>query len=199
MIGDERRELDQRLDVTGLGAPCARRPRPRVHLLDPVCLLRAEAQPEPRADLVVEVRHQRVVARAALVDPSLRRERVEIADELRLGRRVAGRLDPDVRAPGLIVLSRPEEEPGHLPVAERDRARRVFLRPQRGDLRAGRVGVLEPLREQRLGGAVLTMPGRQQRLPPRRGGPPQTHESRGGSPADRNGPTRRMRGAGCNA
>ena len=114
------------------------------------------------SDLVVERRHDGVVARAALVDPALRRECVEIANDLGLGGRVPGRLDPDVRAPGLIVLARPEEKPDQLAVAERDGARRVFLRPQRGDLCASRAGILEPLREQRLGRAVRTMPGRQQ-------------------------------------
>ena len=162
MVGDQRRKLEQRLDVALLRAPCAGRPHPLVHLPDPVCLLRAEAQPEPGFDLVVELRHQGVVARAALVDPPLRREGVEIADDLGLLHRVSGRLDPDVRSPR---LRRPfASRAGTRPRVrrERDRARRLLLRPQRRHLSTSRVGILEPLREQRLGGAVCPMPGREQ-------------------------------------
>ena len=60
-------------------------------------VLRAEAQPEPGFDVIVERGHQRVLARTAFVDPPLRRERVEIADDLGFEDGVAGRLDPDVR------------------------------------------------------------------------------------------------------
>src|SRR5207249_10165950 len=107
---------------------------PRVHLRDPMCPLCAEAEPEPRSDLAVKSRYQGVVARAAFVDPPLRRECVEIADEPGPVHCVAGGLDPDVRSPPLIVLSRREEEPDHLPLPEPDRARRVFPRPPRRHL-----------------------------------------------------------------
>ena len=72
VIGDQRRELDQRLDVAVLCPPYAGRPRALVHLRDAVRLLRAETQPKPRFQLGLERRYQGVVARAAFVDPALR-------------------------------------------------------------------------------------------------------------------------------
>ena len=101
------------------------------------------------------------MARSAFVDPPLRAERIEVPYKLGLVDGVACCLDPDVRSPVLIVPSRPEQEPGHVSVAERDSAGHLLLRPQRRHLFARRGRILEALREQRLRGSVLPVPARQ--------------------------------------
>ena len=103
------------------------------------------------------------MTRATGVDPLLRCDGVEVADDLRLVDGVPGRLDPDVRSPGRVVLARPEEEADLLSVTNGDGARRVLLRPQQCHFVTGRLGGLEPSGEQRLGAAMGAMPRREQR------------------------------------
>ena len=111
------------------------------HLADAVRVLVAEREPDPGTDEVAVVRgHQRVVRRAALGDPTLGGERVEIADDLGLLDRVAGVLDPDVGPPDGARLRRAEQVADRAPAArERDRARRIWLLQDGCDLVLARV------------------------------------------------------------
>ena len=146
--------------------------------------------PYPRPDVVVKFRYQRVVARAALVDPPLRRECVEIADELGLLHRAAGSLDPDVRSRRLVVLSRPQEEPDHPPLAKRPRPTRVPAPTATPPPRESRRRPRSPLRAAaRRHDAPDAEPPTA--IPPRRGDPAQTHESPANSPNDDSDPNQR--------
>ena len=72
--------------------------------------------------------HDRVVRRAALLDPAGRGERVEIAHILGQLDGVPGGLDPDVRPPGRVRARRSEQVADDLAAARRDGARGVLRR-----------------------------------------------------------------------
>ena len=103
-----------------------------------------------------------VVAWTALVDPARRGERVEVAHVLRLLDGVAGRLDPDVRAPHRVVARRADEVADEPPVAQPGGARGGLAAPDALQLLARRGRLLVARREQRLGLAVARVAGREQ-------------------------------------
>src|SRR5574338_823287 len=124
---------------------------PLQRLADRVHVLVPEPEPEPRVDeLGVGGGHHGVVRRASFVDPPGRSHPVQVTDELGLGDRVPGRLDPDVRPPGLLER-RAEEVPRESAVAEGRDSRGAVAAEERLDLVARRTGRLVAGVERRLG------------------------------------------------
>ena len=148
VLGQERRELDHRVDV-----PLLRhadldvrmlRDGLVVELADGVHVLHAETDVEPGVDeRAVVGRDEHVVPVSALVDPALRGGTVEVARELGLLDRVAGELHPDVGAPERVPR-RAQEEPRHAAAGHCDRSGGVVASRQLLHLGARDVRILEP-------------------------------------------------------
>jgi hypothetical protein len=163
VVGEEGVEVDEGVDVRFSGEPHARGPAPLGHRLDACSVLLAEADAGPGVDeRAIGRGHERVVPRSlVLVDPPPCGGRVQVAQVLGFFDRMPGELDPDVRAPAL-VLADAEQVADEASVPERDRARGAVEGEQSLDLAARRLGILVPLRQQRLGRPVRTVPGGEQ-------------------------------------
>src|SRR5262249_40917378 len=98
---------------------------------------------------------ERVVGRPPFIDPSRGGNGVQVAYDLGLFSRLAGRLDPDTGSPSR--LWRAHEITDDLAAAQRNAAAGVVDRKRRRNLILGRSNRLEPGREQRLGPAVAAM------------------------------------------
>ncbi len=159
MLRERELGADELVDVVAARAPhCdpfGRDRRRLQRLADRERVLVAEPEPEPCVDeLRIGGGHDRVVRGPSVVDPPGRRRCVEVADELRLGDRVPGRLDPHVRPPRLVERHA-DEVAGEHAVAQRRDSRRVLAANQLHDLGAGSGGVLVARVEARLDAPVL--------------------------------------------
>ena len=163
--GESRGEREERVDV------CAPRrgaspPGQSVvgHLTgSPCACCCAEADARPRAEqLRIVGRRDRVVAHVTLVDPAPGGGSVEVAEVLRLLDCVAGELDPDVLAPDRARARRADQVADRSAVAQRNRSRDPLEREQRLHFGLRRRGLFELRGQQRLGGAMRPVAGRQE-------------------------------------
>ena len=127
-------------------------------------MLLTEAQPVPGLEeLAVAGRHEHVVVAAALVQPALGRDGIEIPHDLRLLHGVAGELDPDVRtAPVCVVVGSADEIADEPATLERGRPAGGFLPPNGLDLRPRCGRVFETRGQQRLRRPVPPMAPREE-------------------------------------
>jgi hypothetical protein len=157
-------DVDQRLDVglvrfTDLKSLGNENRRLRGNLAGSVRLLLAEAEAKPSIDeLGVRGRHECVLARPALVDPTTGCRGVEIAYVLGALDCVARELDPDVLPPGLLVARGTDEKSDDGAVAAGDHTRCILAVEDRSDLGPEVDGV----GQQRLGLAVSPVSLRKQ-------------------------------------
>ena len=88
-------------------------PKRAAVLANGVEVLLAEVQAEPCVDeRRCRCGHEDVMVLPPRLDPRRRGNRVELADDRRLGRGMARGLDPDVRPPDRVGLGSADEEPG---------------------------------------------------------------------------------------
>ena len=125
-------------------------------------MLLTEAEPEPGIDQRrITSRRDRVVRGLTLLDPTGRRRPVEIAHILGDPHRMARRLDPHVRPPGLILARRPDQVADDLAAAGGD-GTRGRLRRELGDRVASHVHLLVGRRQAGLVDALSGMPPHEQ-------------------------------------
>ena len=127
-------------------------------LPDPVRLHVGEGEAEPGLGELGDGRHERDVELRSLLDPALGGEAVEVADELRLARGVAGQPHPGMPVPPLVLAQAPEEVAGDAAVHDGDGPARLLRLARPRDLGAR---VLER-RQERLHGAMALVPLREQ-------------------------------------
>ena len=133
---------------------------PRRDLLQPVRVLLAEADPEPRVDeRGVTGGNERVMARAPVLHPALGRSRVQVAEILRLLDCVAGELDPDVLAPDPRLQRSADQVADYAPIPDGGRAGCLLRAPRLFDLGPRRHRALEARRKRRLGLALARVAG----------------------------------------
>ena len=158
VVLQERRQLDERIEVPLLRLPDTLGWGHVWHLADPVGVLLSEAHARPGLDKGwIRRRNECVVAVAAFVHPAGGRGGVQVAQILGGFDGVSGGLDPDVRAPDLVAAPHAEKEADYARAAKGDGARGTLDRRQHFHFRSRSLGVLVPDREQRLGRPVSAM------------------------------------------
>src|SRR5436190_4960952 len=156
----ERRHRKEGVDVPQLRmADAGRPPRLGVDLADGVGLLLAEREPKPGIDEpLIGGGNEREVASPSGIEPGPRKSGVEVAHILRVGRGMAGVLDPGVRPPDRVVSRPAYEIANDAAVAHSDGAVRILGAPQLLDLAAGGVRRFIRRRQKRLGRTMAAVP-----------------------------------------
>ena len=168
MLGEHDVEAGQRVDVVTSrathdeAAGLAGRLRGR-RLADRVHVLVAEAEPEPRVDeRRVGRRDHGVVGGEPVVDPAGGGHGVEVTHQLRVDGRVAGGVDPHVRAPAFLPWPS-EQEADDRAVGHGGDARAALPVKKLLDLAPRRIGVLVSDVQPGLDMPVGSMASREQR------------------------------------